>query len=121
MEKKNESAVNAGDSRPRFADAKPETTTEIKPCTITASEENLSLKNGGGDLAVIVGVDGEGELEGLTATSSSPKNVTVRRESIEGVTSRAVFDIRSISPNTGIYQVKFELPCGKKEILVKVR
>ena len=34
---------------------------------------------------------------------------------------RAVFDIRSISQNTGIYQVKFELPCGKKEVLVKVR
>ncbi len=121
VEKKNETAVNTGESRPRFADAKPETTTEIKPCTITASEENLSLKNGGGGLAVIVGLDGEGELEGLTATSSSPKNVTVRRESIEGITARAIFVIRSISPKTGIYQIKFELPCGKKEILVKVK
>ncbi|MBV9215364.1 MAG: tetratricopeptide repeat protein, partial [Acidobacteria bacterium] len=31
--------------------------TEIKPCTLTASEESLTLQNGGGDLAVIIGTD----------------------------------------------------------------
>ncbi len=117
-EKKPETAA-APDSRLRVIDSKP--TTEIKPCTLTSSEESLSLKNGGSDLAVIIGVEGDGEIEGLTATSNSPKNVSVRRESIEGITSRAIFVIKSISPNAGMYQIKFEMPCGKKEVLVKVR
>ena len=114
-------ATNTGESRPRVVDQKPETAPEIKPCSLTASEESLSLKNGGSDLAVIIGIEGDGELDGLTATSSSPKNVSVIREPISGVTSRAIFVVKSISPNTGIYQIKFELPCGKKEVLVKVR
>ena len=114
-------ATNTGESRPRVVDQKPETAPEIKRCSLTASEESLSLKNGGSDLAVIIGIEGDGELDGLTATSSSPKNVSVIREPISGVTSRAIFVVKSISPNTGIYQIKFELPCGKKEVLVKVR
>lgn len=119
--KKFEVAANTGDQRQRIVDTKPDPAPEIKPCTLTASEESLSLKNGGSDLAVIIGIEGDGELEGLTAVSGSPKNISVHREAIEGMTSRAIFVIKSICPNVGIYQVSFELPCGKKEILVKVR
>ena len=120
-EKNAEAPPLPGDQRLRIVEPKPEPATEVKPCTITASEESLSIKNGGSDLAVIVGIEGDGNLDGLTATSSSPKNISVRRESIEGITSRAIFVVKSISQNTGIFQVKFEMPCGKKDVLVKVR
>ncbi|HEX3101648.1 MAG TPA: tetratricopeptide repeat protein [Pyrinomonadaceae bacterium] len=113
------SATSSPDSRPRVVDPKP--TAEIKPCIITSSEETLSLKNGGSDLAVIIGTDGDNDLEALTATSNSPRNVSVHREMIEGITSRAIFVVRSITGNTGMYQIKFEMPCGKKEVLVKVK
>ncbi len=105
------------DSRPRLVEAKP----EIKPCTFTLSEENINLQAGGGDLAVIVGLVDDGDLTGLAAVSSSPADVAVRRETIPGVTARALFVIRPTSSKTGIYQVRFELPCGKKDLLVKVK
>ncbi len=118
-EKKTEPASTTVNSRPRVVDSKP--TSEIKPCVITSTDESLSLKSGGSDVAVIIRGDGDGDLEGLTATSNSPKNISVHREPIEGVTSRAIFVVKSISPNAGMYQIKFEMPCGKKEMLVKVR
>jgi tetratricopeptide (TPR) repeat protein len=94
----------------------------IKPCGLTVSEENISLRSGGGDLAVIVGrSDDIDDLEGLKAVSTSPQNVTVRREVIEGVKARALFVVRSITTKPGVYQVRFEMPCGKKEIVVRVR
>ena len=72
-------------------------------------------------MAVIIGLDDDGELDGLTATANSPKNVSVVRKTIEGVTTRAIYVVKSISPNTGMYQIKFEMPCGKKEVLVRVK
>ena len=103
---------------------KPDETTDkpvITPCRITVSEETISLQNGGGDLAVIVGLEGDGDVEGVTASASSPADIRVRREPIEGVKARALFVIRSISSKGGVFQVKFELPCGSKAIVVKVR
>ena len=93
----------------------------IAPCKITVSEENITLSGDGGDLAVIVGVDDVMDLEGMMGTSSSTKDVTVRREPITGIKSRALFVIRTISSRVGVYQVSFELPCGKKDIVVRVR
>jgi hypothetical protein len=61
------------------------------------------------------------DLDGLTAVSTSPENVSIRRENIEGIKARAIFVLRSVSAKPGIYQVRFELPCGSKEIVVKVR
>lgn len=98
-----------------------ETTGDLKPCTITVSEEVLTLVSRGGDLAVIIGLDGDGELDGIRARSSSPDDVSVRREVIAAVKSRAIFVLRSISAKSGEYQVRFELPCGKKDITVNVK
>ena len=107
----------ASDSRPRIVETKP----ELKPCKLTASEESIAIQTGGSDLAVIVGLEDDGDLTGLTAVSSSPQDVAVRRETIAGVNARALFVVRSVSTKVGMYQVTFELPCGKKEIFVKVR
>ncbi|MEO6654903.1 MAG: hypothetical protein ABIO36_02370 [Pyrinomonadaceae bacterium] len=108
------------DGRPRILVAVPETP-KVEPCTLTVSEESVTLQTGGGDLAIIVGTEGDGELEGITAVSSSPTDVNVRREFIAGVKTRAIFVLRPISSKIGIYQVKFEMPCGKKDVVVKVR
>jgi hypothetical protein len=92
-----------------------------KPCTLTVSEENISLQASGRDVAVIVGLEDDTDLDGLTALSTSPADVSVRREIIAGVTGRALFVLRSESSNTGVYQVAFEMPCGRKKIAVNVR
>ncbi len=85
------------------------------------SDENLTLKNSEGVSAVIVGSDGDLDLEGLKAASTGPQDISIRRETIEGVKIRALFVVRSTSAKTGVYQVTFEMPCGKKEITVKVQ
>jgi tetratricopeptide (TPR) repeat protein len=99
----------------------PTPTPEPAKCTITVSEDSVTLNTGGGDLAVIVGLESDGDLDGIKATSSSPQDLTVRQEPIAGVKARALFVLRAISSKAGVYQVTFELPCGKKTITSKVR
>ncbi len=108
------------EKRQRVAEGSSETSGEIKPCRLNVSEESVTLQNGGG-LAIIVGRENDEELEGLDATSTSPDDVSVRREMIEGVKTRALFVLRSISAKSGVYQVKFTMPCGERELTVKVR
>jgi tetratricopeptide (TPR) repeat protein len=100
----------------------PESRTDgVAPCTINSSEENITLLSESGGRAVIVGIDDETDLEGIKGYSSSPENINVRREPIAGIKSRALFVIRSENSKAGVYQVTFELPCGKKVVVVKVR
>jgi hypothetical protein len=40
---------------------------------------------------------------------------------IEGVTGRRFFVVKSVSERTGVFQVNFESPCGKREVEVHVR
>lgn len=93
----------------------------VSPCTINSSDENITLLSESGGRAVIVGIDDETDLEGIKAYSSSPENINVRREPIAGIKSRALFVISSESKKAGVYQVTFELPCGKKVVVVRVR
>lgn len=109
------------DGRLRLAETKPSSSTAVKPCTLTASEDNITLRNGGGEPVMIGRSDESDDLEGLTGISTSPENISIRRENLEGVKTRAIFVVRSISEKAGVYQVKFELPCGTKEIVVRVR
>ena len=106
------------DVRPRVV---VESTLDIKPCTLVASEESLALKSGVENVAVIVHLEDDGDLSGIRAVASNAKDISVIRQSMTGMRTRAVFLVRSLSGRAGIYQVDFELPCGKKEILVKVR
>lgn len=95
---------------------------EIASCKIVASQENISLINGGGNLGILVGFETSGDLKEITASSSSPNDVEVTLEPDIGAQSgRAFFVIRSISQNKGIYNISFDAPCGKKTVLVKVR
>lgn len=97
------------------------TPAEVRPCSLTVSDETVNLQIGGGDVAVIIGRTDDNELEGLTASSTSPENVTVRQQVIEGMKTRAIFILHPAGRSTGIYQVVFEMPCGRREIVVRLR
>ncbi len=108
--------------RKRFSEKPaPPAPPEITPCTISVSEDNVTLAAGGANVAIIVGLDDDGPIADITAVSNSPDDVIVRREVIEGMETRALFVVRSASGKPGIYQVRFELPCGKKDVVVRVR
>ena len=96
----------------------------IKPevpalCKIDTSQESISILNDGGSVGILVGIDG-GDLNDISAESSSPKDIDVKLEPAIGG-SNSFYVIRSTSPAPGIYQVMFKAPCGEKELLVRVR
>ncbi|MDQ3713224.1 MAG: hypothetical protein M3388_13530 [Acidobacteriota bacterium] len=108
------------ESRPRMAIEKE--VEQTPPCKLVVSRENVSILNNRGSLGMLVGFEDEGDLKEITVVSSSPNDVAVVSEtSIEALSSQILFVIKSISQKTGEFTVTFEAPCGKKEILVKVR
>jgi Flp pilus assembly protein TadD len=110
----------SGEVRPRkIDDKKPE---EIPPCTIVVNQESVSILANGGSLGVLVGFEKEGDLKQIKAASSSPADIEIISEpEIRESSGLVFFLIRSISTKTGAFTVTFEAPCGKKEILIKVR
>jgi tetratricopeptide (TPR) repeat protein len=95
---------------------------QIAQCKIIASQENISLLRGGGNLGILVGFEEAGDLKDITASSSSPKNIEVTLEpEIGGQSGRAFFVIKSISSKKGVFTITFDAPCGKKNVLVNVR
>ncbi len=95
---------------------------ETAQCKVTASQENISLLNGGGNLGILIGFEGAGDLKNIIASSNSPNDIEVTFEPEIGAQSgQAFFVIKSISPNKGIYTITFDARCGRKNVLVKVR
>ena len=119
-EKPIDDAVSSGASRRRVVDGK-----EIKSdtqCSLELDQEAISLINGGGSLGILVSILGEGDFKDVVTTSSSPRDVEVRAEpEIDGISGRRFYVVKSVSTAVGVYQVIFESPCGKREIIVKVR
>jgi len=98
-----------------------EETEKTSPCEIKISQETVSILSSGGSLGLLVSLDDE-DLDAITAASSSPKDVeVVLQPETNAVSNRASFVVKSISSNKGEYSVTFELPCGKREVLVRVR
>ncbi len=119
MVKPIDESLSSGATRPRIVAEKKE---EISPCQITVSEENVSLLHGGGSLGILVGIEGEGDVKSIAVRSNSPTDVETKLEpEIGNLSGRTFFVVKSISDNKGVYTIIFEAPCGKKEILVKVR
>ncbi|MGD9562049.1 MAG: tetratricopeptide repeat protein [Pyrinomonadaceae bacterium] len=107
-------------SRQRIVEGK-EITVD-KKCSIVVSQESIMLLSGGGSLGVRVNLDDNADVDGITATSSSPQDIEVKPQpAIEGITDRRFFVIKSISDKVGIFQVNFDSPCGKREVAVHVR
>lgn len=112
--------VSSGASRLRVVDGK-----EIRSdtqCSLELSQETVSLINGGGSLGILVSIVGVGDFNDIVTKSSSPKDVEIKVEpEIGGASGRRFYVIKSVSTSVGVYQVTFESPCGKKEIVVRVR
>ncbi|NOT48737.1 MAG: hypothetical protein HOP17_13435, partial [Acidobacteria bacterium] len=73
-------------------------------------------------LGILVSISGEGRTKDISASTTSPRDIEVRAEAeVEGTSGRRIYVIKSVSQNTGAYLVNFESPCGKKEIMVRVR
>ncbi len=108
--------------RPRVVEGKEIVAEPSEPCAISVSEENISLTAGGGSEGILVGIDRGMDIAAVKSISSSPRDVEVVRETeVTGVTGRGLFVIKSLTNKTGVYQVAFLAPCGKKNITVSVR
>ncbi len=96
---------------------------KIKPCEIQASQDVISIINGGGSLGVMLWIEGtKSGPQNMKATSSSVEDIEVVFEpEIAKISGRSFFIIKSISSIQGLFGVTFEAPCGKREIPVKVR
>lgn len=95
---------------------------ETAACSLTVNQETVTILSDGGKLGVLLGFEGEGEITKITAASSSPEDVAVTLDANVGRQSnRAFFVIKSISRRKGAFTVTFDSPCGKKEVVVKVR
>ncbi len=117
---KNPTAENSASRRRIAVEKEPELT---PPCKIAASEETISILNGGGSLSVLINLEGEGNLREIKATSSNPNDVEVVFQPVtdDDFSRGAFFVVKSISRKIGEFIITFQLACGKKEVLVKVR
>ena len=70
---------------------------------------------------MIIGTEDDRDIDGIKATPSSDKDISVRREAIAGVKARALFVVKALAATPGLFQITFELPCGKKDLVVKIR
>jgi len=86
-------------------------------------QKNLSIINNGGNLSILVSLEGETDLQEIKATSSSPADVEiVSQPPADGDSGRdTFFVIKSISRKIGMFTISFESACGKKDLSVKVR
>jgi tetratricopeptide (TPR) repeat protein len=108
------------ESRPRLVTEKESET--IPQCKIVIKQENVSISSNGGNLSLLVRLEGDADAKEIKAVSSSPADVEVTLEpEFGGQTNRTFFTLRSISQKTGAFTVTFESVCGKKEVFVNVR
>jgi hypothetical protein len=108
-------------ARPRIIEGKA-IVGELLPCEIGVSQESVSLINNGGSISMLVSIEKGEDIKLVTGVSSSPADVEVRLEpELVDVSGRTMFVIKSVSEKTGIYQVAFKAPCGKKDVIVRVR
>ena len=116
------SKVGDGTERARVAQQQEVTTDEVAPCSVGVSQDHVSLINGGGTVGILVSVDAPGDIKTMTATSSSPRDISVTLEpEIVGMSDRRFYVLKSLTSTLGIYQVTFAAPCGKKEVVITVR
>lgn len=110
------------ENRPRFADTRPvPAAAQVKPCKMTFNSEAVDLQPDGDEFAVIVARDDAAELGEISAVSSSPRDVSVKRQPLPGTKTQALFILRPLSERTGVFQITFEMACAKRDLTVRVR
>jgi tetratricopeptide (TPR) repeat protein len=96
--------------------------TQTKPCSFSVSQNEVSILNYGGTVAVTLTFEGMLFDEKLISTKHDWSNINVFLEKGAKTDGHsALYTITSISRKTGIFTVTFNTPCGSKEINVKVR
>ena len=85
------------------------------------SQEDVTITGEDGTIAVLVSVDEGTDIATLKGVSASDEIAVDREPQIAGIADRAVFVLRSVNAKAGLYQVNFEVPCGKKTVSVRVR
>lgn len=111
-------------NRPRVVveDKLAKTSSEEPPSCLVVSQDRLSILSQGGNLGILVGYSGEGDISKITGESANPNDINVTPDpEVIKQTNRMFFLIKSTSANKGVFTVTFNSPCGKKEVLVKVR
>lgn len=117
-----DAAVASGAGRPRVIDGQEVKLDEPLPCKVEFSQDTVSLINDGGSVGILITLNGADDTKGLTAVSSSPKDVSATAEpEIAGFPNRRFYVIKSTSTSLGVYQITFAAPCGKKDLTVTVR
>jgi tetratricopeptide (TPR) repeat protein len=83
----------------------------------------ISILNNGGNLSILVSLEGDGDVKEIKATSSSPADVEIvpLPPAVGDTRPEIFFIVKSISKKTGMFTVIFESACGKREIPVRVR
>ncbi|MEO5858800.1 MAG: tetratricopeptide repeat protein [Pyrinomonadaceae bacterium] len=121
IKKTDEPASGSDIARPRIVEGKA-ITGELLPCEIGVSQESVSLINNGGSISMLVSIEQGEDIKLVTGASNSPADVEVRLDpELRAVSGRSMYVIRSVSEKTGMYQVTFKAPCGKKDVIVRVR
>jgi hypothetical protein len=114
--------VGDGKERARVIDGQEVKAPDIPACSVAVSQDQISIVNGVGIVGILVTLEAPGDITALTATSSSPKDVSVTLEpEIVGMSDRRFYVLKSLTSNLGIYQVTFAAPCGKKDVVINVR
>lgn len=126
----NVSLIDLGATRPRIVQEKNQPENINKPvesnvyseCKITVSQEVVSIPGDGGSVGILIGLADGNDINKIRFSSSSPEDIQIAYEPENGsIDGQAFFVIKSVSPNKGAFTTTFDTPCGKKEILVKVR
>jgi tetratricopeptide (TPR) repeat protein len=89
-------------------------------CTFILSAGKLELTNSGGSASVIASLEGNTNLAGISAATTSWSDIIILREPQSRADSLK-FTVTSISKTTGTYTVNFKSPCGAQELSVAVK
>lgn len=111
----------AGSVRPRIVVSNTLSAKRRTTCSITSDRDKVSVARNDGGVGLQVGLEGVGDVGDIEALSSSPGDVEAVPNETDGPGGRRSYIIRSISEKTGVFQVKFEAPCGSKVVDVMVR
>lgn len=91
-------------------------------CAMQISQKQVVVSRNGGAATLIVSVGNAENAANLNFTVSSPTDIAVASQDNRAANDfTRSFQIRSISEITKTFVVTFESPCGRQDVLVKVR
>lgn len=98
------------------------TNPKTNTCTVSVTQEEISILNDGGTIAITLMFDGMPFEAKKVSLKFDWANINVFLEQDAKTDERsALYKIISVSKKTGEYKITFTTPCGSKEVLVKVR